>query len=132
MNTTSNIKSHCSQLERFSMVYVLHLSLLGTYVASLYKPTEITLRYQVPFFNKSLFELLESLWWNRKSTNTSVKPIPHKLDGIKVGTHCWAFHLLNVQFSQDSSGDGCYVSPGIVVHEYEFRANTLYRNQHML
>ena len=45
------------------------------------------MRYQVPFFNKSLFEVLESLWWNRTPTNTSVKPTPHILDGIKVGTH---------------------------------------------
>jgi hypothetical protein len=45
------------------------------------------------------------------------------LDGIKDGTHCWTFLLLNIQFSQDSSGDARYMSQGIVVHEYEFRAN---------
>ena len=64
--------------------------------------------------------------------NTSVKPILHMLDGIKVGTHCWLFHLLNVQISQDSSGDAPYMSPGIVVHEYEFRAHTICSNQCML
>ena len=89
-----------------------------------YKLTEVMLRYQVPFFNKTLFEVLESLWRNRMHTNTSVKPILHMLDGIKVRTHCWPFHLLNVQLSQDSSG--------IVLHEYEFRANTICSNQHML
>ena len=56
-------------------------------------------------------------------TNTSVTPIPQMLKGIKVRTHCWPFHLLNVQFSQDSSGYARYMSPGIVVHEYKFRAN---------
>ena len=76
-----------------------------------YKSTEVTL--QVPFFNKSLFKVLKSLWWNKTPTNTSVKPILQMLDGIKVGTHCWPFHLLNVQFSQDSSGDACYMSPGL-------------------
>jgi hypothetical protein len=65
-------------------------------------------------------------------TNTSVKPIPHILDGIKVRAHCWPFYLMNVQFLQDSSGDVRYMSPGIVVHEYEFRANTVCRYQHML
>ena len=56
-----------------------------------YKSTEVTLRYQVPFLNKSLSEVLESLRWNRMHMNTSVM-----LDGIKVGTHCWPLHLLNV------------------------------------
>jgi len=78
-----------------------------------YKLTEVTLRYQVPFFNKSLFKVLESLWWNRTPMNTSVKPLPHMFDGIKVGTHCWPFHHLNVQFLQDSSGDVRYMSPGL-------------------
>ena len=95
---------------------------------ALYKSTEVTLWYQVPFFNKGLFEILESMV-NRTPTNTSVKPIPQILDGIKVRTHCWPFHLLNVQLSQDSSGDAHYVSPGIVVHKYEFRANTVCSNQ---
>jgi hypothetical protein len=79
------------------------------------KSMDVMLWYQVPFFNKSLFEVLESLWWNRTPMNTSFKPIPHMLNGIKVWTHCCPFHLLNVQFSQDSSGDACYMSPGIVV-----------------
>ena len=55
---------------------------------ALYRLTEVRLQYQVPFFNKSLFEVLESLWWNRTHMNTSGKPIPHMLDGIKVRTHC--------------------------------------------
>ena len=65
-------------------------------------------------------------------TNTSVKHIPFMLDVIKVGTHCWPFHLLNAQFSQDRSGDARYMIPGIVMHEYEFRANTICSNHHML
>jgi hypothetical protein len=89
-----------------------------------YKLTEVTVRYQVPFFNKKLFEVLESLWWNRTPTNISVKPIPHMFNWIKVGTHSWPFHLLNVQFSHDSSAEARYVSPDIVVQEYEFRANS--------
>jgi hypothetical protein len=99
---------------------------------ALYKSMEVTLRYQVPFFNESLFVVLESLWWNWTPTNTSVKPIPHMLNGIKVGTYCWLFHLLNFQFSQNSSGDAHYMSPGIVMHEYKFRANTICSNQYML
>jgi len=42
--------------------------------------TKVTLRYQDAFFNKSLFEVLESLWWNRTPTNTSVK-----LMGLRSG-----------------------------------------------
>ncbi|XP_068084363.1 zinc finger MYND domain-containing protein 10 [Anabrus simplex] len=79
---------------------------------------EVTLQYQFLFFNESLFKVLESLRWNTMPTNTAVNPIPHMLYGIEVGTHCWPVHLLNVQFSQDSSGDVRYMSPGIVVHEW--------------
>jgi hypothetical protein len=96
------------------MVYVLHKHIshaLHLYGMVPCKSTEVTFQYQVPFFNKSLFEVLKSLWWNRTPTNTSVKLIPHVLDGIKVWTHCWPFHLLNVQFSQDSSGDARYMHP---------------------
>jgi hypothetical protein len=35
---------------------------------------------------------------------------PHMLNGIKIGTHCWSFHLLKVQFSQDRSGDERYMA----------------------
>ena len=83
-----------------------------------YKSTVITLRNRVPFYNKCLFEVLESLWWKRTPTNTYVKPIPYILDGIEVGTHCWPFHLLNVLFSRDSSDDTRYISPGIIVNLY--------------
>jgi hypothetical protein len=43
-----------SELESFSILYVLHdhLSQLGNYVTC---SVQVTLRYQVPFFNKSLF-----------------------------------------------------------------------------
>jgi hypothetical protein len=99
---------------------------------ALFKSMEVMLRYQVPSFNKTLFEVLESLLYNRVPTNTSVKPIPHMLDGVKVENHCWPFHLLKVQFSQNSSGDVHYMSPGIVMHDYEFRANNVCSNQHML
>jgi hypothetical protein len=39
---------------------------------ALCKSTVVTLRYQVSFFKKSLFEVLESLWWDRTHMNTSV------------------------------------------------------------
>jgi hypothetical protein len=109
----------------------IYHSLIPTWYAP-YKSTEVTLRYQVPLFNKNLFKVLESLWWNRTPKNTSVKPIPHMLDEIKVGTHCWSFHLLNVQLSQNSSGDARYMSQGIAMHEYDVRANIVCNNQNML
>jgi hypothetical protein len=65
---------------------------------------EATLQYQVPFFNKSLFDVLETLWWNRRPTNTSVKPIPHMLDEIRSG-----LTFGNLIFSMYSSRENALV-----------------------
>jgi hypothetical protein len=114
-----------SLFESFSMVYILHehLSQLGTYVICSVKVDGGHI--SVSIFNKSLFGVVESLWWYRTPMNTSVKRFSHMLGGIKVWTHCWSFHFMNVQIS---SGDARY----IIVHEYEFLVNTVFSNQHML
>jgi hypothetical protein len=98
-----------SQLDNFSMYSTsIYHSLAPTWHAP-YKSTEVTLRYQIPFFNKSRFEVLESLWWNRMPTNT----------------------LLSLSHTC-SMGLTLELTTCIVVHEYEFRTNTICYSQHML